>query len=103
MPEQASIDCLSLAALVKWASRATCDTFADLVERNGALMTAQAALHAAPSAIAPMQVIVSRPALVACHMILKDHADNCDIQSRAVHLECLAAVAACREVLGLKP
>lgn len=103
MPEQASIDCLFLAVLVKWAGKAACDTFADHLERNGAVLAAQVALHAAPSAIAPTQVIVSRPALAACHTILKDHADNCDIQSRAVHLECLAAVAACREVLGLKP
>ena len=103
MPEQASISCAALAALVKWASKTVADNFAAEVERTGAIMAGQMALHAAPSSDAPKQVLVSRTALAACYAILKDHTDNCDIQSRAVHLECLAAVAACRQALGLAP
>lgn len=68
--------------------------------RDRAIQAAQEALAGA-NPIAPAGLTVSRPALVMLYTVACEHRDNCDIRSRAVHMEVSAAALAAKQVLGL--
>lgn len=68
--------------------------------RNDALEAARRVLDNSQQ-FAPAGLTVSRPALVMLYTVACEHRDNCDIQSRAVHMEVSAAALAAKQLLGL--